>query len=74
MLYTHSGLSQVGITLPKVFPFMPSSMTLLFYYLAPLQNDTVLTSQCIHFNFWDKGEANCLIRECPTCGGKRRDK
>ena len=33
---------------------MLSSMTLLFYYLAPLQNDAVVTSRCIQFNLGDK--------------------
>ena len=31
-------------------------MTLLFY-------DTVVTSRCMQFNFGDKGEATCLIRQ-----------
>ena len=51
-----------------------SSMTLLFYYLAPLQNDTIVMSLCMQFNFGDKGEATYLIRECPTCDLKRRDR
>ena len=38
-------------------------MTLLFYYLAPLQNDTVVKSRCMQFNFGGKGEATCLIRK-----------
>ena len=32
-------------------------MTLLFYYLAPLQNDTDVMSRCMQFIFGDKGEA-----------------
>ena len=48
-----------------------SSMTLLFYYLALLQNDTDVTSQCMQFIFGDKGPATCLNRECPTCDWKR---
>ena len=48
-------------------------MTRLFYYLAPRQNDTVVTSQCMQFTLGDKGEANCLIRECPTCDRKREE-
>ena len=43
-----------------------SIMTLLFYYLAPLQNCTDVTSLCMQFIFGDKGAATCLIRECPT--------
>ena len=43
-----------------------NSMNLLFYYLAPLQNDTNVTSQCMLFIFGDKGAATCLIREYPT--------
>ena len=31
-------------------------MTLLFYYLVLLQNDAVVTSQCVQFTFGDKGE------------------
>ena len=31
-------------------------MILLFYYLAPLQNDTVVTSQCVQLTFGDKRE------------------
>ena len=37
-----------------------SSMTLLFYYLAPLQNDTDMTSRCMQFIFGDKGEVPYL--------------
>ena len=33
-----------------------SSILMLFYYLAPLQNDTILTSQCMQFTFGDKEE------------------
>ena len=33
-----------------------SSMLLLFYYLAPLQNDCLVTSRCMQFTFWDKRE------------------
>ena len=47
-----------------------SSINLLFYYLAPLQNYTYVTSQCTQFIFGDKGAATCLIRECPTCDRK----
>ena len=35
-------------------------MTLLFYYLAPLQNEALLTSQCMQFTFGDKGEVYLL--------------
>ena len=31
-----------------------SSMTLLFYYLVPLQNHCLVTSQCMQFTFEDK--------------------
>ena len=27
---------------------------MLFYYLAPLQNDSILMSQCVQFTFGDK--------------------
>ena len=37
-------------------------MTLLFYYLAPLQNDTDMTSRCMQFIFGDKGAATFLER------------
>ena len=33
---------------------------MLFYYLAPLQNDCVVTSQCMQFTFGDKGEVYLL--------------
>ena len=49
-----------------------SSMTLLFYYLAPMQIDTNVTSWCMQLIFWDKRAATCLIRECPTCDWKKR--
>ena len=35
-------------------------MTLLFYYLAPLQNDAVVMSRCLQFTFGDKGEVYLL--------------
>ena len=50
-----------------------SSMTLLFYFLAPLQNYTDVTSWCMQFIFGDKGAATCLIRKCPTCDWKRKE-
>ena len=43
-----------------------SSMTLLFYYLAPLQNDTDVTSRCMQFILGDKGETNVEIQICMT--------
>ena len=49
-----------------------SSMTLLFYYLAPMQIDTNVTSWCMQLIFGDKRAATCLIRECPTCDWKKR--
>ena len=49
-----------------------SSMTLLFYYWAPLQNDTVVKSRCMQFIFWDKGAATYLIRECPDLWLKKK--
>ena len=54
-----------------------SSMTLLLYYLAPLQNDTVVTARCMQFIFGGKVEATCLIRECPLWlkkKGREREK
>ena len=56
-------------------------MTLLFYYLPPLQNNTDVTSRCVQFIFGDKGAATCLKdlclkergRECGVKGdGSRR--
>ena len=35
-------------------------MILLIYYLAPLQNDAVVTSRCIQFTFGDKREVYLL--------------
>ena len=46
-------------------------MTLLFLYLAPLPIHCKVTSRCMQFIFGDKGEATCLIRECPICDWKR---
>ena len=46
-------------------------MTLLFFYLAPLQNDAVLTSRCVQFTFGDKGEVYLLDESAPTRGEKR---
>ena len=51
----------------SVFQITISSMTLLFYYLAPLQNDTVVTSQCMQFTFRDKGAA------WSACDWKRKE-
>ena len=34
--------------------FTNSSMLLLFYYLAPLLNDCLRTSRCVHITFGDK--------------------
>ena len=33
---------------------------MLFYYLAPLQNDSIVTSQCMQFTFGDKREVYLL--------------
>ena len=33
-----------------------SSILMLFYYLAPLQNDSIMTSRCVQFTFHDKEE------------------
>ena len=33
-----------------------SSVLLIFYYLAPLLNDCLVTSQCTQFTFGDKRE------------------
>ena len=49
-------------------------MTLLFKYLAPLLIHCLVTSHCMQFIFEDKGEATCLIRECPTCDWKRGER
>ena len=34
--------------------------TYAFYYLAPLQNDSIMTSQCMQFSFGDKREVYLL--------------
>ena len=36
------------------------SILMLFYYLAPLQNDSIVMSQCMQFTFGDKGEVYLL--------------
>ena len=33
---------------------------MLFYYIAPLQNDSIVTWQCIQFTFGDKREVYLL--------------
>ena len=33
---------------------------MLFYYLAPLQNDSIVTSRCMQFTFGDKREVYLL--------------
>ena len=35
-------------------------MLLLFYYLAPLQNDSLVMSLCVQFVFGDKREVRML--------------
>ena len=37
-----------------------SSLLLLFYYLAPLQNDALVMSICVQFTFGDKKEVYLL--------------
>ena len=36
---------------------------MLFYYLAPLQNDTIVMSQCMQFTFGDQRKVY-LLDEC----------
>ena len=33
---------------------------MLFYYLAPLQNESIVMSQCMQFTFGDEGEVYLL--------------
>ena len=40
--------------------FKLSSIILPFYYLAPLQNDALVTSRCVQFTFGDNREVNLL--------------
>ena len=47
-----------------------SSMLLLFYYLAPLQNDAVVMSGCMQFTFGDKGEFICWTESALSVTGK----
>ena len=37
-----------------------SSILVIFYYLAPVQNDCVVTSLCMQFTFGEKGEVYLL--------------
>ena len=37
-----------------------SIILMLFYYLAPLQNNSIITSRCMQLIFWDKGEVYLL--------------
>ena len=46
---------QQKLTRQSLVALSSSSMTLLFYYLAPLQNDTNVMLRCMQFIFWDKG-------------------
>ena len=45
-------------------------MTLLFYYLVPLQNDTDMTSRSMQFSFGDNGAATGMIRPVTDKEGK----
>ena len=52
------------LVIPLVF-FNPKTNSeeyydLAFYYLAPLLNDTLVTSQCVQFTFGDKGDIKLL--------------
>ena len=48
-----------------------SSMTLLFYYyIASLENDAVMTSQCMQFIFGDKWEVYLLDESALLVTGK----
>ena len=42
------------------FEFRTSSILMIFYYLVPLQNDSIVTSQCVQFTFGDKREVYLL--------------
>ena len=37
-----------------------SSILMLFYYLAPLQNDSIMMSRCMQFTFEDEREVYLL--------------
>ena len=50
-------------------------MHMLFYYLAPLQNDIIVTSEYMQFTFGDKREAHLLDESVlPVTGKERRGK
>ena len=57
-------------TVPSLFA--ESSILMLCYYLAPLQNDAIVTSRCMQFTFGDKGEVNLLDESALLVTGKER--
>ena len=44
---------------------------MLFYYLAPLQNNTIMTSLCMQFIFGDKGVVYLLYESVLPVTGKK---
>ena len=65
-LFLKSFLSCVGCEEPtppqkNFFLKSQSSLCMLFYYLAPLQNDSIVTSRCMQFTFGDKREVYLFV-------------
>ena len=50
-----------------------SSILVLFYYLAPPQNDSIVTSQCVQFTFGDKGELYMLDKSALSATEKESE-
>ena len=55
-----------------IFLYSSSSILMLFYYLASLQNDSMVTSQCMQFTFGDKGEVYLLDESALPVNVKER--
>ena len=52
-------LKQLNLVI-YMLPLNHSNILMLLYYLAPLQNDSIVTSRYMQFTFGDKGELNKL--------------
>ena len=46
---------------------------LCFFYLDPIQNDTIVTSRCMHYIFCRGREFKLYDEECPNCDEKRKE-
>ena len=53
-------MMHVGDIANTKFEVCRSSILMLFYYLAPLQNDSIVMSGCMQFTFGDEREVYLL--------------